>query len=555
MGRYDDGFNFSMQNHDLNGFSNDLLNLYCEQGKWKELTLLYHQIRKQGFQPNSFTISSLLKFSSSFYPLSLHQGQSIHADATKRGCIENDAYVINALLTMYAQCGSLFNALKIFDEIHLPTPHPNEITWSAMISGYTQNGRLKDVLWVFKKMRGKFNELGSCLSPNSHTIASVFTACGQLKDLSFGEQVHGYIVKISSYIKNDVFVGSSLIDLYGKCGQKNLAKLVFNSLVEKCVVAWSVLIAMYVQNECLFHAIEAFRKMVYDGVEPNYVTLSTLITACSDMPNLILGKELHSFIVRRRTMSLDAFVLTSLIDMYFKCNCVLYAQRIFENDKTSSEYIPTPMWNALIAGHVENNSIDDAWQLFRTMNRDGNANPNSVTMAIILPLQFGGSEPASKICVPNHSEHDIRFLYYGRLKLILPPQSQPFNCYRGVEAAQANSAAVLKRFDCTLPLLPLFSYPPIFASPPHPASSHNPQLSDGGRLGFGHENPAFVPTPNPNLDCVRSTALGGIHSAALTTVGDVYTWGYGGFGALGHRVYTRELLPRMVKEAWNGKMC
>ncbi|OVA07012.1 Regulator of chromosome condensation [Macleaya cordata] len=69
---------------------------------------------------------------------------------------------------------------------------------------------------------------------------------------------------------------------------------------------------------------------------------------------------------------------------------------------------------------------------------------------------------------------------------------------------------------------------------------------DGGRLGFGHENPAFVPTPNPNLDCVRSTALSGIYSAALTTLGDVYTWGYGGFGALGHRVYTRELLPRMI---------
>ncbi|OVA07013.1 Pentatricopeptide repeat [Macleaya cordata] len=364
-----------------------LLNLYYEQRKWKELTLLHHQIRKQGFQPNSFTFSSILKFSSSSHPLSLHQGQSIHVDAPKRGCIENDAYVINSLLTMYAQCGSLFNALKTFDEIHLPTlvnfntmissffrardfhrpselfermrkiQHPNEITWSAIISGYTQNGRSEDALWVFKKMRGEFNELGSCLSPNSHTIASVFAACGQLRDLSFGEQVHGYIVKIGSYIENDVFVGSSLIDLYSKCGQKKLAKLVFDLLVEKCVVAWSVLIAMYVRNECPFHVIEAFRKMVYDGVEPNYVTVSALITACSDMLNLILGKELHSFIVRRRTMRLDAFVLTSLIDIYSKCNCVVYAQCIFENDKTSSEYIPTPMWNALIVRHVENNSI------------------------------------------------------------------------------------------------------------------------------------------------------------------------------------------------------
>ncbi|KAF2302277.1 hypothetical protein GH714_033961 [Hevea brasiliensis] len=77
---------------------------------------------------------------------------------------------------------------------------------------------------------------------------------------------------------------------------------------------------------------------------------------------------------------------------------------------------------------------------------------------------------------------------------------------------------------------------------------------DGGRLGFGHENPVFVPTLNPNLDGVRCIALGGIHSVALTSLGQVFTWGYGGFGALGHSVYHRELLPRLVEGFWNGKI-
>ncbi|KAH7521117.1 hypothetical protein JRO89_XSUnG0110100 [Xanthoceras sorbifolium] len=78
---------------------------------------------------------------------------------------------------------------------------------------------------------------------------------------------------------------------------------------------------------------------------------------------------------------------------------------------------------------------------------------------------------------------------------------------------------------------------------------------DGGRLGFGHENSAFVPTLNPYLDdSVRCTALGGMHSVALTSLGQVFTWGYGGFGALGHSVYHRELFPRLVEGAWNGKI-
>ncbi|KAG8050310.1 hypothetical protein GUJ93_ZPchr0009g1658 [Zizania palustris] len=77
---------------------------------------------------------------------------------------------------------------------------------------------------------------------------------------------------------------------------------------------------------------------------------------------------------------------------------------------------------------------------------------------------------------------------------------------------------------------------------------------DGGRLGLGDESSAFIPHPNPNLSELRILALGGIHSAALTASGDVFTWGYGGFGALGHYVYHRELLPRKVNGPWEGKI-
>lgn len=77
---------------------------------------------------------------------------------------------------------------------------------------------------------------------------------------------------------------------------------------------------------------------------------------------------------------------------------------------------------------------------------------------------------------------------------------------------------------------------------------------DGGRLGFGHENPAFLPTLNPFMNSVRSLALGGVHSVALSLAGQVFTWGYGGFGALGHSVYTRELVPRLVEGPWNGNI-
>ncbi|KFK27849.1 hypothetical protein AALP_AA8G437700 [Arabis alpina] len=79
---------------------------------------------------------------------------------------------------------------------------------------------------------------------------------------------------------------------------------------------------------------------------------------------------------------------------------------------------------------------------------------------------------------------------------------------------------------------------------------------DGGRLGFGKEDSVFVPKLNPLFDehSIRCVALGGLHSVALTHKGDVFTWGYGGFGALGHSVYTRELVPRRVDGSYYCKI-
>ncbi|KAJ4953947.1 hypothetical protein NE237_030779 [Protea cynaroides] len=399
------------------GSPNALLNLYCEKGKWRELTALYQQIRKQGFQPNSFTFSALLKPFSFAHPPPLQHGQSIHADVTKRGFVGSDHYVTNALITVYSRHGSLHSARKLFDEITVPSTvcwntlisgffhvghcdgarklydemqrsqqPPNDITWSAMVAGFTQNDQLENALRIFKQMRGEYDEMGLCFSSNSHTIASIFSACGKVGDLGFGEQVHGYAVKISTYIEDDVFVGSTLVDMYGKCSCQEQARIVFDSMVERCVVTWSVLIATYVHNGYPVHAVEAFREMICEGEEPNYVTLTTLIAACAHTPNLMLGKELHGFIIRRREMEVDVFVSTSLIDMYSKCSYMVYARQIFEMTNPCLRCNGTAIWNATISGYVENNFLADAWAVFRSMNLSGGTKPNSITMAIVLPL-------------------------------------------------------------------------------------------------------------------------------------------------------------------------
>ena len=283
-----------------------------------------------------------------------------------------------------SNCGA---ARELFDRMR-KSRLANDVTWSAVIAGYAQNGRPKDALFLFKEMMGECDETGSRLSPMSHTITSVFSACGQLRDVILGEQIHGHVKKTSSYVENDAFVGSIVVDMYGKCGFEELARLVFYSIVDKCVVVWTALIASYVCNECPSPAIEAFRDMIHEGIDPNYVTLSSLVSACSQIPDLMLGKEIHGFITRRRaTEAPDVFISTSLIDMYGKCKYMVYGRRIFEKDKKYPRCNTTALWNATIAGYMENNFVSDAWDVFRSISHDGEGtNPNAVTMSIVLPL-------------------------------------------------------------------------------------------------------------------------------------------------------------------------
>ncbi|KAL5978771.1 hypothetical protein ACLOJK_029888 [Asimina triloba] len=391
-------------------FQLSLLKQCSHQEKWRELASLYQRMTRNGFQPDTFTFPILLK------SCPHHEGQPIHADATKRG-FGSDGYVTNAIVAMYLRCGSLSFALEVFGEMpnrnpaswnaaisgffHVgdcntarglfeQMPCPTVITWSAVIAGYAQNGRPRDALYIFKRMRGEGGVLNGedlCVLPNSNTISSVLHACVELRDAAFGKQVHGYTIRMSSFTETDAFVGSVLIDMYGRCGYLGAARCIFDSMQEKCVVAWSALISLYVQNEHPSRAIHIFREMIYSKSMPNHFTLTTVLTACAHMSNLLFGKALHSYSLKRQG-EVDIFVSTALIDMYAKCNNMKYARRVLDGDDIFPSHISTSMWNALITGYLENDMVDDAWRAIQSMCNfsDGGARPNVVTLAIVLPL-------------------------------------------------------------------------------------------------------------------------------------------------------------------------
>ncbi|KAK4400221.1 Glutamate-1-semialdehyde 2,1-aminomutase, chloroplastic [Sesamum angolense] len=111
-------------------------------------------------------------------------GRWIHGFFVESGRVVRDLYVGCALIDMYSKSGCCDDALKVFRDM----PHRNLVSWSALLAGFVQSKRFKDVLLLFQEM------LVEKVEPNEATLASVLTACAQLGVLDQGRWVDKYIV-------------------------------------------------------------------------------------------------------------------------------------------------------------------------------------------------------------------------------------------------------------------------------------------------------------------------------------------------------------------------
>eukprot|EP01018_Ginkgo_biloba_P014106 Gb_03263 [translate_table: standard] len=239
---------------------------YVHNGHAKEALEIFQLMHKGGMRMDHFTFASILGASASLALLK-HGGQ-IHCYIIKTE-FDTDDCVGNALVDMYAKCGSVENAHKLFRVM----PKRDIISWTALIAGYAQNGHSEEALKQFCQMRW------TGMKPNQFTFASVLSACANLAALQQGKQVYAHILKTG--FVSDVFVGSALVDMYAKCGSMEKAHKVFDKMPKRNVVSWTAMIVGYAQHGCGRDALKFFEKMHRAGIKPNHITLVGVLSACS----------------------------------------------------------------------------------------------------------------------------------------------------------------------------------------------------------------------------------------------------------------------------------
>jgi pentatricopeptide repeat protein len=396
-------------------------------------------------------------------------GRAIHARAVKAGLLLS-AYFCNNLLSYYAGAGnkgaSFQEAHRLFNEI--PTARRNAFTWNTLLSMYAKAGRLGDARIVFGEMpvrdavswtvmvaglnrAGRFREavrtfldmVGEGLAPTQYTLTNVLSSCAVKGAGELGRKVHSFVVKHG--LSGFVSISNSLVNMYGKCedtemaravfermcvrsvsswnamisvyarqGRMDLAVSMFENMPERSIVSWNSIVSGYNQNGLDDMALKFFSRMLSDSsTVPDEFTVTSALSACANLVVLKMGKQVHSYILSSG-MPYNSQIINALISMYAKCSSVENARRVKDQALVTGlnvvsftalleGYVKTGnmkqargifdvmnnrdvvAWTATIVGYEQNGQNDEAMDLFRSMIKVG-PEPNSYTLAAVLSV-------------------------------------------------------------------------------------------------------------------------------------------------------------------------
>eukprot|EP01018_Ginkgo_biloba_P009799 Gb_07723 [translate_table: standard] len=227
---------------------------YAQNGHFYEALELFQQIKLAGLKPSLLTFTSVLPACANL--AALQQGKEVHQDIIRSG-FHSDVFVESALVDMYAKCGSIQDARKVFDKM----PEQNVVAWNAMIVGYAMHGYGKEAIQLFEQMQH------SGTKPDNVTFIAVLSACCHAGLVDDGWQYFDCMTQ-DYHITPTVEHYCCMVDLLGRAGHLYEAYDFINKMpIKSNVAAWASLLgACRIHNnielgervaECLLEADHA----------------------------------------------------------------------------------------------------------------------------------------------------------------------------------------------------------------------------------------------------------------------------------------------------------
>ncbi|PON35822.1 Pentatricopeptide repeat [Parasponia andersonii] len=353
---------------------NTFINGYVKNGEYSEAFEQFKEMCNGHLFPDGYTLATMAKASGEMGDL--FSGKLVHGRSIRVGFV-SDIVVSNSLMSMYSKCLNFGDCRKLFDEM----PRRNVGSWSVLLAGDVGCGKQiidKEVLEIIKCM------LIDGVKPDGFTVLSILPLCGvdSRKWPDYGRELHCYIVRsgLDFELGYDVHLGCCLIDMYSKSNRIVEGRLVFDQMKSRNVYTWTAIINGYAKNGASDEALNLLAKMqVKDGIEPNRVSLLSVLPTCNSHGSLMVGKQIHGFAIRK-LLNRDVSLRNALIDMYSKCGSLDLARRVFDDESFCKDAIS---WSSMISGYGLHGRGKEAVSLYDKMVLQG-VRPDTITIVGLL---------------------------------------------------------------------------------------------------------------------------------------------------------------------------
>ncbi|KAI3801980.1 hypothetical protein L1987_30100 [Smallanthus sonchifolius] len=250
--------------------------------------------------------------------------------------------------------------------------HNAPFYWNTIIRAYTRFSSPSNALYVSIAM----SRAG--VHPDTYTLPVVLQAVSQKPDISIVKQLH--TVAIKHGLVTNLFSESGFINLYAKVGEFDDAYKVFDESPERSLGSWNAVIGGLSRSGRARDAVDVFLDLKRNGLEPDDVTMVSVISSCGSLGDLGLALQLHKCVFQaKRLGKSDVLMSNSLVDMYGKCGRMDLAYQVFvrmcERNVSS--------WTSMIVGYATHGHVRDALECFRGM-REARVAPNGVTFVGVL---------------------------------------------------------------------------------------------------------------------------------------------------------------------------
>ncbi|CAI9303182.1 unnamed protein product [Lactuca saligna] len=329
---------------------------------------------------------------------SLSHLKQVHAQILRSGLDRSNSLLIKLILSACTLSSPSFDyALSVFHQMHNPEPHLS----NKFLRQLSRSSNPETALLAYAKMR----EQGFVI--DSFSLPPLLKASTRISALNEGMELQGFATKMD--FVSDPYVQTGLVAMYAASRHIEDARLVFDKMSHRDIVAWDMMINGYCASGSYSNVLPLIEEMKRSNIKPDEKIFSTVLSACGRAGNLEFGKAFHEFIIENKVV-IDYNLQCALIIMYAGCGSMDMAGSLFKELSPKNIVVSTSMitgysntgqveaarqlfdqmpqkdlvcWSAMISGYAEGDQPQEALGLFQQLLNSG-LKPDQVTMLSVI---------------------------------------------------------------------------------------------------------------------------------------------------------------------------